>query len=238
MQIESHHSSAAGRKGINQDAVLETFISNEMCWAAIADGIGGKLGGDQASSLAIEAVRVAIEADPTLSAADVAKRAKERLDIAAASQENLQEMGTTLTILRINGAYAQVAHTGDTRIYHLRNEGILSRTVDQTEVQSLLDQGILSKPEAKRYPRRNVLLNYLSPVKDLELYIQDFEVESKDRLVLLTDGVYKILNKRKIREISLDSKNTRHFVQEVSDYIHNIGPVDDYTICAVDILAI
>src|SRR3546814_5436694 len=57
---------------------------------------------------------------------------------------------------------ARVGHVGDSRIYHLRGSGLVTRTKDQTEVQHLIDEGILTPERAKMYPRKNVLLSAIS----------------------------------------------------------------------------
>ncbi len=113
------------------------------------------------------------------------------------------EMGTTLTVAVIQGNKVTLGHVGDTRLYHLRNKGIIARTKDQTEVQKLLDDGILNKQRAKNYHRRNVLLSVLTPDRDYELQSTSFNLDTHDRLLLLTDGAYSLASKLELRDLSL-----------------------------------
>ena len=144
-------------------------------------------------------------------------------------------MGTTLSLVSIHGNLAKLGHVGDSRVYHLRNEGIISRTVDQTEVQELIERGVLSKANARRYSRRNVLLSVLSPDRDYRLLEDSFEIKEGDRLLLITDGVSSKVLAKELRDLSLECDNPKTFCDELLKKIELRNPVDDYTALCLDI---
>lgn len=60
MKVDCAYFSKRGRKGVNEDFVLPPFNLDGEWWSAIADGMGGRLGGDIASKTAIQAINDAI----------------------------------------------------------------------------------------------------------------------------------------------------------------------------------
>lgn len=144
-------------------------------------------------------------------------------------------MGTTLSLIHFKDYKAEVGHVGDSRIYHLRGDGIVDRTVDQTEVEQLVQQGVLSRARALRYPRRHVLLSVLSPDRSYDLYKSVFEIKVGDRLVLLTDGVSSKLLRREVRDLSRQQLTPQSFCDALAHEIEHRTPEDDYSAVCIDI---
>jgi serine/threonine protein phosphatase PrpC len=235
MTIESAYFSRKGRKDKNDDSVLLPFCSNGVWWAAVADGMGGRPGGDVASKAAIDAIKSSVEMRHEADLSKLFYLAQARLQMIAKENPQWSSMGTTLSLISISNHTAQVGHVGDSRIYHLRGTGILDRTVDQTEVEQLVQQGVLSKARARRYPRRHVLLSILSPSREYELHKEKFEVSKGDRLVLLTDGVSSKMLRREIRDLSVDSPSPQSFCDSLASEIEKRLPQDDYSAVCLDV---
>lgn len=138
-------------------------------------------------------------------------------------------MGTTLTVCLISQDSALVAHVGDTRLYHLRDKGIVTRTRDQTEAQELVDQGVLSQRRALNYHRKNILTSVLSNYTDYELYQTEINLLGNDRLILTTDGSYSLIKKSALLKISISSRNAKDLCDKALIEIES-GPIkDDYS---------
>lgn len=198
--------------------------------------MGGRPGGDIASRLAISAIKDAIASESEIEIQKLFKVVQEKIRERAAINPDIEKMGTTLSLISIRNKRASVGHVGDSRVYHLRDDGIVDRTVDQTEVQQLLAQGILNKATARRYPRRNVLLSVLSANKDYDLHEEDFDVLPGDRILLLTDGVSAKVFRREIRDLSLKQPDSELFCRELSELIEQRSPLDDYSAVCLDVL--
>jgi serine/threonine protein phosphatase PrpC len=235
MKLESAFFSHAGPKHGNEDAVLSPFQSGDVWWAAIADGVGGHEGGGIASQAVMEQIRSLIGDDPGAGVESLFEVARERLREIATNQQNLAKMGTTLSVVKLAEGVAEAGHVGDTRVYHLRDQGILDRTEDQTEIQQLIKQGVLSKARAKRYARRSVLLSVLAPEKEYEIYKNVFEIRSGDRLILLSDGVYNKIGRREIRDLSLVSSSSQELCDRLEREVVSRAPEDDYTAMCVTV---
>ena len=69
----------------------------------------------------------------------------------------------------------------------------------------------------------------MSATSDYTLETSKFDIISDDRIILLTDGVYNLLSKKDIRDISLASKKVEDLALNIKGKIQELGPIDDYT---------
>lgn len=233
MKVDSRLISLPGPRGENQDSWLEPVTVKKSSWMAVADGVGGHRGGAVASATCIEALKEAIRS--TLSMEAIFEIAQAALVARAAGEPEFARMSTTLSVLRIGENKAVVGHVGDSRILHFRRGGVIARTRDQTEVQRLLDEGVLSPYQAKRYPRKNVLISYLSPEKSYSLHSGEFDVQVGDRLLLSTDGFHSLIPKRTIAAISAKRPTFEQFWNEIDEHLRTMELTDDATCLAIEI---
>ena len=96
-------------------------------------------------------------------------------------------MGTTLTAMLITPQRYTIVNVGDTRAYVIAEE-LRQLTYDQTVVAHEVRQGILTPEEAKRDPRRNVLLQCI--VSSEDVYPDFFFGGTRENVVYMmcTDG--------------------------------------------------
>lgn len=222
-----------GPKGNNQDRYLEPVESFSGWVAAVADGVGGRPGGEIAATEAITAAKDSA-GDSTWDGASTFAAACQRIREAEA-REDKEQMATTMSLVRLIDNFAHVAHVGDTRIYHVRGSGIVSRTEDQTEIARLLRDGVLSKAQAKSYPRRNVITSYLSSSAKFDLFSNRFAVEPGDNIVLLTDGAYDIIKKAHIVQELRQSSSIEEAAERFRQRLLLSGVKDDSTLVIVQI---
>lgn len=219
----------------NQDAMATKHFSSGKLFAAVADGVGGQEGGGIASNMAIECAVNELTNEFPPSFGDVFANMIKALQKRSIEDSTLKEMATTLSLLIACDGQAHFAHVGDSRIYHLRNEGVLQITQDQTEVALLVRQGILSVSRAKIYPRRSVLVSALSAKGDYELISGSFDIQPKDRILLITDGVYGLMSKQEIRDLSIKFPSLTEFTNNISLQLSLIGLKDDATLVAIEV---
>lgn len=238
MKIVSSTFSCPGSSRENQDTVMEAFEFPGGVALAIADGIGGKPGGDVASRLAIATFKERLRATPQADVFEHFGHIRSVLSAEGFKHPQLSQMGTTLSVCIVRAAEATVGHVGDTRIYHLRDNGIVDRTRDQTEVQLLIDEGVLTKARAKRYKRRNVLTSALGASSKMEVFKSSFAVEAGDRLIFVSDGVYEVVLRREIRDLSLLSSTPEALACSLRSTVESRGPKDDYSAVCADIVEV
>jgi len=174
----------------------------------VADGMGGRNGGDEAAALAIEVVcqqlerareeLAALAAVPSAPARALIEALLEQAIHAAnrAVRERSQQsaskrgMGTTLEVLVVVGREAFIAHVGDSRTYVLRKGVAYRATVDHTVAQAMLSSGAMGAEEAERSPLRSALCNAIGPDPRVVVDQIHVELEPGDRILLCTDGLY------------------------------------------------
>ena len=208
------------KKGDDAQTVV---ASSEATSFIVADGIGSYSGGGAASRLVVDFVSDCLEKNAAMPFPDVFAQSKMLLE----SNDSGLRLGTTLTVLQLTGSVARFGHVGDCRIYHLRGAGIVTRTSDQTELQFLLDRGVLNRYDAITYRRSNVLLSLLAPDKSFRLQEGVFDVLPGDRFVICTDGFHRCLSKQQIRDASLASRDLEIFARSLFRKASEIGVTDD-----------
>lgn len=131
----------------------------------VCDGMGGHNAGEVAAQLAVESVKnyfdlhyIAGDENATLELSiDFAH--KKILECSLQNPE-LDGMGTTLVLLLIRDGQFWYANVGDSRIY-LRRESMYRLTKDHSEVQALVEMGVISQEDARNHPRRNIITQAL-----------------------------------------------------------------------------
>ena len=183
---------------------------------AVADGMGGAVGGEVASKIAIHTLAARIEA---LAASEIDDDS--RLDILQGTLTDIESelaerirsapeltgMGTTLTTLLALEKGVAMLHIGDSRAYRIRSGEITRLSHDHTVVQELIDQGKISPLEAEEHPQRSMLTEALmgKGLKDSNLEnfpIQLFPVEKDDIYLVASDGLTAVLSDEVIAKIA------------------------------------
>ena len=176
----------------NEDAVLD--LPALGVWV-VADGMGGHDAGDVASRMIVEAL-CAVPRAQRLS--ELLDRVEDRLRsvnqrLFGFSLEHGATTGSTVAVLLAVGAHCVSVWAGDSRVYRLR-DGVLTRvTRDHTEIQDLLDGGILDEQAAAQHSASNVITRAVGGAQDLYLDLELRELRHGDRYLLCSDGIYKEL---------------------------------------------
>ncbi len=193
----------------NQDMLA---VLNHLRLWVVADGMGGKAGGEVASRLAVDAVTGHIEAqagqgtdDETLLCQAVEGAQQAVLQEARARPE-LTGMGTTLVILRISlgpPAHATIAHVGDSRAYCFRKGSLTPLTRDHSLVEEYVQRGVLTAARALTHPMRHVLSRAIGLPPGAPPAVTRYDLQPEDLVMLCTDGLTKMVDDQGIAETLL-----------------------------------
>jgi len=106
----------------------------------------------------------------------------------------------TCAVCLVQREEAYWAHVGDSRIYHLRDGAVLSRTRDHSHVEQLLREGSIREEEIPSHPMRNYVECCLGGESALpEMTISRRQpLEDGDVLMVCTDGVWSNLRDAEI----------------------------------------
>lgn len=232
----SYGFSELGLRSENQDSIFMKKILDNLFVAAIADGVGGQPGGETASKEAVNAMKKFIKNNYIdIDIKKMFSYIHDHLKSISYNDNSLKRMATTFSACVFFDDVALIGHVGDTKIYQISNNNLTQRTHDQTEVQKLIDLQILTESRARYYRRKNVLLSAISPDKKYELYENKFEFKPADRFVLLTDGVYSVVSKDEILELSNNTVSIKTFTQKLKNLCTVRQPKDNYSAICIEV---
>ena len=207
---------------------------------AVADGMGGHVGGEIASAAAIEALRALdkdLPATELLAALEhTVKSANDNLHRIVESDPALQGMGTTLTAMLWAGNQVALVHIGDSRAYLLRDGSLFQITHDHTLVQSLVDEGRISPDEAASHPQRSLLLRALDGRGEVDPDLSLREAQVGDRYLLCSDGLSGVVTAETIFQVLTDVDDPDQAVRQLIDLANRGGGPDNITCVVADVV--
>ncbi len=174
----------------NQDYVFSAGALH-----GIADGMGGHKGGNVASALACSTLtKLLKDARPDERALEYGIREANRAVFErAAGDEDLQGMGTTLTVLWDAGERVILGHVGDSRAYLYRAESLKQMTSDHSLVWEMMKQGSITPEEARNHPYRNMITRAVGTDPVVVPDIFSVECRAGDKWLLCSDGLTEYL---------------------------------------------
>ncbi len=187
-------------RAANEDSIMGR--SRDSLWA-VADGMGGHKNGQKASREVIS----------SLEAADLPEDFDEACAAAAAAIHGAngrlfeetrgtgEHMGSTVVALVIRGRQFGVLWAGDSRVYLFRNQSVYRLTKDHTQVQEMVDRGLLTPEEADGHPMGHVLARAVGVEEFLELDAITDEVLPGDMFLLCSDGLHGLVGDGELVEI-------------------------------------
>lgn len=193
-------SDRGGKRKINEDAIL--LRTEAGVWLA-ADGMGGHEAGDVASRMVADSVariRVAGKLSEVVDLVEIALvNVNQEIREHSARVFGGRTMGSTVVSLVANQRCGVCLWAGDSRLYRLRADTLEQLSSDHSEVQELLDRGLLSAEEAVNHPHGNVITRAVGGAPELHVDARLFEIQPGDLFVLCTDGLYNELDAGEIR---------------------------------------
>ncbi len=228
----------------NQDSYV--IANNEAgdIFALVCDGIGGNLGGDVASRMAVNYFSVAFSETNGFSSAEEVKtflrngvkEVNEQIYSLGQKRLDLRGMGTTLCGVMLTNIGRFVVNVGDSRTYSFKKNGEFKQlTMDHTLVNDMIMHGQLTREEAKTYPKKNVLTNAVGVWETVRCDI-DTHLEDMDGLLLCSDGLTSYVPETLIRNIVLNQESdpalrARKLVKASLD----AGGFDNVTVILIDL---
>ena len=160
---------------------------------AVSDGMGGAAAGEVASAISVDALLSELLKDEgTGGVGDRLRRVVHRASRRVREESRRpgrRGMGATLTTALFCGTIVHLAQIGDSRAYLLRGGEIRQVTHDQSYVQMLIDEGLMTPEEAERSPQKSVLLQAMGQAAELRVDLGRLAIQKGDRLLLCSDGL-------------------------------------------------
>jgi protein phosphatase len=209
---------------------------------AVADGMGGHVGGAEASAIVADELTMGDSGD-WVTAAEIhlaVERAAARVTALAGGATPAP--GSTLSGVGLAEQDGMpcwlVFNVGDSRTYRLQNGRIELVTVDHTRVQELVDAGRITADEARTHAQRNVITRAIGagsvgpPHLDLSLLVAGPE----DRLLICSDGLTGELTEQLIAALLLDIADPREAAEALVREAVTAGGRDNVTAVVIDVV--
>lgn len=185
----------------NEDALLD--MTARRVWV-VADGMGGHSAGDVASQMLVDRIeRFVLDTpdfgiDELRQMIDVANR-----EIFQYAQVHLdgKTMGSTVVLLFLQEGYFHCLWVGDSRIYLLRDNHLVQKTRDHSQVMELVEQGLLAEEDAENHPLANVITRAVGVEETVRIDQQSGQLLHGDQFLLCSDGLTKELSNSEIHQI-------------------------------------
>lgn len=178
----------------NQDSC--GFLDTEKgLIAVVCDGMGGGPSGQLASTIAVQkiveyVVNAPMEMPRTEMVAQAIEYAHQSILAKTAENPALRGMGSTATVVLINGQSAILGHVGDSRIYQFRRGKKIFRTADHSMVGELVRNGTLTEEQARLSSQSNIITKALGSKLTNLAEVTERSYEKGDRFMLCTDGIW------------------------------------------------
>lgn len=250
MRIRSFGFSDVGkRREKNEDSFL---VSDELSLYAVADGMGGHLGGDFASKIAAQTIEEVIrnlESDPdmTLQEGETFRKGEfqsylryairlssRRIFEKASTDTKLHGMGTTSVILLFRDNKVYVANVGDSRAYRIRGSEISQITKDHSLVGEQLRAGILTEDEARGSRFKNIITRSVGFQEDVEADVDIRVVKPGDRFLLCSDGLSNLVRDEELRDV-VSANDLEAACRRLVDIANDRGGDDNITVVLTEV---
>ncbi len=235
--------SLALRYAVRSDRGLTRSNNEDSVYAgprllAVADGMGGHVGGAEASRTVIAAITPLDDDNPH---GDLISQLREAVEGAnadlrqvVAEKPELDGMGTTLTAILFAGSRLGLVHVGDSRGYMVRGDQLSPITRDHTFVQALVDEGRLTAEEASTHPQRSLILQALTG-REVEPDISIREARLGDRYLICSDGLSDVVSADTLLE-ALRIEDPQQAADRLVELALRGGGPDNITCIVADVI--
>ncbi len=220
----------------NQDRFLVEEFSNGCVLLAVADGAGGETKGERAAEIAKESL-ANFDRDSEAIEAQFVKlmRAADQEIVEMVEEEpDLKGMGSTMTAAFVREGVVSWAHVGDSRLYLFRGGELTQITEDDTMAGFLLEEGEITKEEARSHPGRNFLFEFIG-CGQFEPESGNFALQEHDLLLLTTDGLHDKITEEAIVSILRSETDLREKLETLVSTALELSGKDNVTVVGMEV---
>jgi len=235
--FETHALSHPGKvRKVNEDACISR--DNIGLWA-VADGMGGHSAGDVASHNVVTALN---QVSPATSLRDfvddvetqLLKSNAELINISV-DELNHRTIGSTVSTLLIYENFCAFMWVGDSRIYRARDGKLKQLGRDHSQVEELIQQGLLERDQAESHPDANIITRAIGADENLYIDINVDNVMTGDVFLLCSDGLSKHLRFDEIEHL-LSQGSAMEICTQLINLTLDRGATDNVTVSVVKVL--
>lgn len=240
--MEIYGKSITGRRITNQDSIYFDF-EKDVFMLAVADGVGGSLGGDIASNLTTAVCKAQFhELTKNPDVVDLKSVVSQiysdsHVEILEMSRgdEKLKNMATTLTlVVGYKGNYV-IGNIGDSRTYSYKYGNFIQLTKDHSYIQEYCDKfpDLTIDPFVKSqlgHVITRALNNETEKIDILPLTAEYYTMKDDELLLLCSDGLMPDELTMEIDNIFDNSSSIIEFVDQLVDFAYDKKSRDNISV--------
>jgi serine/threonine protein phosphatase PrpC len=221
---------------VNEDLALES-----LSLFAVADGMGGHVGGEIAARTAIDTLQAEFARKPSAEGLTGAiHEANKAVWERGHADADLRGMGTTLIAAALvatdEGDRLVLANVGDSRAYRLHGRDLAQLTTDHSVAEELVARGELSEEEAAVHPHRHILTRALGVQPDVAVDVWQLVPEEGDRFLLCSDGLTNEVPSERITDVLTRTRDPREAAETLVGMANQAGGNDNATVVVLDVM--
>jgi len=209
MDLEIAQLNRLGNRDKNEDRLV-VVERGKTILIAVADGMGGHSGGEIAAQIVVDTLERLFRLcelplhDPKGFLKNAISSAHTLINREAKNHKPAIDPRTTCVACLLQGSSATWAHVGDSRLYLIRDQKIITRTIDHSYVEDLFRQGAISESDMLTHPKRSYLTQCVGGNSQRpEVRIDAFDDLAKNDVVLLcSDGLWSAIDEQLILDMS------------------------------------
>lgn len=226
------------------EIIDSAYVSNKGFMAVVADGMGGLKDGDKISTSTVVSMLKGFDEceNEEVTQSMLLKLVAEANDTAIniIGEDNLGQSGSTVVAIVVKNNILNWISVGDSHIYVCRNESLIKLNRDHNyaaELDEMVSRGEMSVEEALRKPQRAALTSYIGMgnLNHVDQNERPIELESGDRILLMSDGVYGTISGEQLVECM--NPSLKHTGVSIENAIRNASKrnQDNYTCIVIEI---
>lgn len=196
------------RRKTNQDSL---YYDEPSGLGIVADGIGGRSGGEIASSMVVNGLRKSflhserLRHDEAVSLM-ISAIDRQNLEILerGAREVDLAGMGTTLNCLMFVGDRLYIAHVGDSRTYLYYKKHFFQLTLDHS-VGTFVERGWLPKSAIQPGAKEGALVRALGLADRCEIDVYEMRLKPGQLFLTCSDGLSSMVEDQQLARILSDN---------------------------------
>ncbi len=221
----------------NEDSVAIVMNESLEYLLAVADGMGGHRAGEIASNITINHLTKCFKDKVTVGTKEEAieflkqavSEANEKIYEYTEENPESKGMGTTIVVALFTNDYLLFGNIGDSSGFVFKNNKIHKVTTDHTLVNLLVKSGELTEEEARKHPRKNVLMRALGATTTVEMDIVMVETDV-DGILLCSDGLTNMLEFEQIEKVLNEKLDAQDMVRKLINKSNNRGGNDNISV--------
>lgn len=225
-----------GRRRQRNEDYLSVNETRHGLLLVVCDGMGGHVGGERASRLAVKQFIESFESgqgDPRILFQVAVERANASVYRESTTNAEYAGMGTTLVAALVVRDSVMIVNVGDSRAYRWHARRLERITADHSVVEELVAAGRITADQARVHPQRNLITRALGTTERVEPDFYHTELGPGDAILLASDGLHGMITDEAIAAILAARSRPDEACDALVDAALEAGGDDNVTVALV-----